>query len=719
MLIEVCIFSAGLHAGAELYKKFKKKINEIQMEARHHDSMNEKRDYNERKTPSETKSGPFHEDKIIEFALDMEVKYQKLMQDKVDPLFGNTRDMHLKEISGKEQLSEEEKAINRKIGIAAGNLSLAAVCQLFYPPMIIVTVPTMLWVSSTYFKEAFHAIFKERRISIAFLDSLLVILGILSGYILAAVLSNFLFCLSRKLLSRTKDSSRKKLVNVFYQHRPTAWIIVDGVDIEIPFEQLRTGDLVVVNAGEIISVDGVITSGMASVDQRALTGESQPVEKGIGDQILAASLVLSGKIIVRAERAGNETSAAKIGDILSQTTEYKTSFESKAERIVDQSILPTLGISALALPVVGAGGALAILLTNVGYNMRILAPLSTLNFLGFASHGGILIKDGSALEGLTRVDTIVFDKTGTLTLDQPQVGKIYSCNGFSEDTLLTFTAAAEYRQTHPIARAILAEARRRGLNPPKIDEGRYEIGYGISVTMDESVIKVGSGRFMEMEGIFISDEIKDIRQCGGLKGYSLVMAAVDGELAGAIELRPAIRPEARQLTQQLRKYGISTYIISGDIEAPTQALAQELGIDCCFANTLPEEKAEIVSRLREEGKTVCFVGDGINDSIALKKADVSVSLRGASTVATDTAQIVLMDEDLTHLIRLLDIARNFKSDQKRNMIISIAPGVICIGGVFLFYWGIYASMLLYFGSLGIGVLNAVHPAGDRKSEPEC
>ena len=319
--------------------------------------------------------------------------------------------------------------------------------------------------------------------------------------------------------------------------------------------------------------------------------------------------------------------------------------------------------------------------------MRTIAPLSILNFLRFASQSNILIKDGQAMERLKQVDAIVFDKTGTLTLEQFQVKKLYACNGFSQDTVLAHAAIAEYRQTHPIALAIIAAARARGFRMPKVEEGRYEVGYGVKVALENRIIRVGSERFMILEGIAIPAEIRTIQAEGYAEGNSLIIVAIDDRVAGIIALQATIRPEAKQVIHQLRQRNLSIYIMSGDQEQPTQNLAEELGIDNYFANRLPEDKALMVEALQNQGKKVCFIGDGINDSIAMQKASVSVSLRGAATLATDTAQIVLMDEDLAHLPLLLDIADRFDENMKKNLMISIVPGAICIGGVFLLGFG--------------------------------
>ena len=224
----------------------------------------------------------------------------------------------------------------------------------------------------------------------------------------------------------------------------------------------------------------------------------------------------------------------------------------------------------------------------------------------------------------------------------------------SENELLTFAAAAEllcplgYKQTHPIALAIRQEASNRELNLPSVHESEVEVGYGLKVRVDfrangEKLIRIGSGRFMEMEGIGLPAGYEKMEEESHAQGHSLVYVAINDQLGGAIELVPTIRPEAKAIITSLRQRNISIVIISGDHEKPTQKLAEELGIDNYFAETLPENKASLIANLQEEGRKVCFVGDGINDGVALKKANVSISLRGASTVATDTAGIILMD----------------------------------------------------------------------------
>lgn len=446
-----------------------------------------------------------------------------------------------------------------------------------------------------------------------------------------------------------------------------------------------------------------------------MTGEAQAAEKESGEQVLASTILLSGKIYVQAEKAGQETTAAKIGEMLNRTIGYKTSLEYSTEQLVDRSTLPVLAISALAYPFAGTNGVLAVLMSYPGYNMRIVAPLTTLNRINRLSEKTILIKDGTALERVLDIDTVVFDKTGTLTLEQPTVNRLHPYNGFTEETLLTYAAAAEHRQTHPVARAILAAAEQEDIPLHNLEDTFCEVGYGVKGSFDGKTVSIGSKRFMEMEKISVPDAVQCVLEDAAQHGHSVVMVAADKLMVGAIELRPTVRDEVADVTAQLKKRGITTYIVSGDHEYPTRALAEQLHIDHYVAETLPGQKAEIVAALRKEGKKVCFIGDGINDAPALKEADVSVSLRGATSAAVDTAQVILMDGSLSNIIELLDASQDFAAAQEKNLLITTVPAVICIGGVFAFHFGFYTSMLLFFSGLGGGIWNA----GRVKEDSAC
>ena len=616
----------------------------------------------------------------------------KFKEESINILFPDMRHQQLLEVSFERDdkaIRAVEKKIDRDFMIALSSLGLIGVGNLLYPPLELLALPGLVWTSIPFIKDAYNTLVQERKVGVDAMTTVFFVGAIVTGYYFALALVACFSRLNRKLLIRTQDYSQQNLINLFSFQRSTIRLLSDGIEVEIPFDAVQIGDTIVVHASEMIPIDGIITSGEALVDQHVLTGESQPAEKEVGDRVFASTVVLSGQILITVEKAGSDTVAAQIAHILNDTGDATKSIQSWGEAIAERSAQGTLAVSALALPLVGSGAALTVLCSCIGILMKILGPLSMLSFLNLASKRGILIKDGRSLQVLGEIDTVVFDKTGTLTQEIPHVGQIYTYNGMSEEKLLEYAAAAEYKQTHPIAKAIRAEAKVRGLILPAIDEAKYEVGYGIKVQLSNhssstnQVIRVGSARFIEMEGIEISADIKKIHQTSYEQGHSLVYVAIDDQLGGAIELHATIRPEAKQIIKNLQQRNMSIYIISGDHENPTRKLAESLGIEHYFANTLPENKANLISQLEKEGKSVCFVGDGINDSIALKKAKVSISLRGASTIATDTAQIVLMNQSLDQLVQIFDIAQDFKRNIKINLLATTLPGIAIIGGAFL------------------------------------
>lgn len=455
------------------------------------------------------------------------------------------------------------------------------------------------------------------------------------------------------------------------------------------------------NAGDVVPVDGQIMKGEAGIDEHRFTGEAIPVEKGQGDAVFSMTLVLSGKIHVRVEKAGTETCAMEISQVLRQTAEYKSFSTLRAESFARQLVKPTLIASTIAWPLLGFSSAVGVLFIHPTYRFLIGAPISLLRYLKMASEDGILIKDGRSLELLHQVDTIVFDKTGTLTEEQPHIGGIYAFADENEAQILRFAAIAEHRQTHPLAQAIVIEARQRGLSIETPDHSKYRLGYGVKVMVKGQTICVGSARLMLSEGIVMPEVGQHHQENPNHAGHGMVLVAVDNRMIGAIEVLPTIRSEAQAVIQRLKqmKQIKKTYIISGDHEAPTRRLAQELGIDHYFAQTLPQKKAELIEQLQHEGAFVCYVGDGINDAIAMKQAQVSISLNGASRLATDTAQILLLDQGISHLPRLFDLAREFHRHMNNQILLVLGPSIYGVSMIFLGGWGMGGIMILTMLSL--------------------
>jgi len=605
-------------------------------------------------------------------------------------------------------LDASEVKLNRNIKRSVGLLGLSLLGSGFYAPLLPMTGVGTLYLFTPVFKQLFKNL-KKRHITTELIESVSVIGLLVSGYYVLAVSITFTSLLCLKLLTRVEAHSHKQLINAFNQKQQLVWVLEQGTEIEMPLDAVQEKDIVVVNAGEVIPVDGTIIRGLASVDQHSLTGESQPVEKEAGEKVFATTLILSGRILIKVENTGANTKAAKIGQILEKTQEYKESLRLRSKQIADGYTVPTLIVSGLTLPLLGPSAAMAIVWTGFGYDMKQYGPISVLNFLHIMAKNGILIKDGRSLEMLQKVDTLVFDKTGTLTMEHPELSGFHPLQSFDEAQLLRYAAAAEYRQTHPIAKAILAAAKQRGLDIPDIEEAAYQVGYGIEVKLETTLLQVGSARFMEQQGIHLPEDIQQLKIRCDANGHSLVYIAVDNALAGALELQPCIRPETREIIRYLKAQNISLMIISGDREQPTRQLAQELGIAQYYAETLPDQKAALIKELRDSGKFVAYIGDGINDTIALKQANVSISLRGASTAATDTAQIILMDGDLKKLKTLFEISKSFETNMRTNYLTSMVPGMLTLGGVFLFSMGMVGGLTIYFTAKLVGLTNTMLP----------
>jgi len=606
-------------------------------------------------------------------------------------------------------LEKEEASVNHYLRISGITLGVATVGHWLFPPVSLLSMPLLGYVGYPIFAEAHHNL-KQRQVHISILDSMGFLIGIgVKLYILSAF-AGLIYFTSAKLLFQSRNKTQQQFVDIFSGYTPTVWLLKEGVEVNVPLEQVLQGDRIIVNTGEMIPIDGVIEYGIASIDQHMLTGEAQPAEKTAGEPVFATTLVLAGRVVVRVEKTGMDTVAANITQVLARTDDYIADLQTRSEALANRSVLPTLGVSGVAWIATGPTAMLVVLTSNFSEVMQLNVALSMLNYLRIFSQAGLLIKDGRSLEQLPQVDTVVFDKTGTLTLEQPHVGAIYANASFTEQDVLYYAAAAEYRQTHPIARAILESAHQQNLTLPAIDSAEYKIGYGISVNLDGSRLQVGSRRFMQQVGISLTADFTDIERAAHEQGYSLIYVALGTTLCGVIELHPTVRPEARAVVEGLQKRGLEVHILSGDHAQPVKNLAEVLGVDGYIAETLPEDKSQVIAEMQARGKKVCFVGDGINDAIALKKAAVSVSLQDASTVAMDSAQVVLMNKNLLQLLDAFEVAQRFDRQQKWGITTTVvAPSLVTMGGAIFLGFGVPASLFLYCLSAVAGVGSSMLP----------
>jgi len=592
------------------------------------------------------------------------------------------------------------------------SLKLAVIRQIL-PVFAPVSLAFYIYAHYPHLKYVEKLLVEEKRVDSYVLSVAGGVIVLAIGHYFTAAFGVWILHTTTLLVAKRKSHSKQQLLNAFEQPLYKVWVLKDDIEVEIPLAEVNVNDIVVVNSGERVPVDGVITRGIATIDQHALTGKAQLKEKGIGSQILASSVVIAGKIWVKVESLGQQTKIARLGQTARESIHLKSTIQFKGEKWADRAVAPMLGIAGVILPTLGPNAAFVFMNSHIGDEMRLLASLSAINYMTVASHNGIMVKDGHALEELKHVDTILFDKTGTLTDENPKVGQIIVCGPYGEEEILLWAAMAERRFSHPIANAILNKAQQDHLTLPDvgIEDSQYRIGYGIELKLEHRFIQVGSLSFMAMEEITIPQAIDEVGTALHRQGSTLVLVAVNRQVIGAIEIQAQVRAEVKQIITELRQRSHIKHlaVISGDHQRPTQKLADELGMDSYYAEILPENKAKIVKQLQQAGRTVCFVGDGVNDVMAMRTANVSISLRGSATVAPDVAPLVLMDGNLSVMVELFELSEKLDDNLRKTMIITLIPSVANLSGAFLLNFSPLTSLLISFGFSLVGFGNTMLP----------
>ncbi|MEZ4678313.1 MAG: HAD-IC family P-type ATPase [Caldilineaceae bacterium] len=601
-------------------------------------------------------------------------------------------------------ITAAERRLNRELFFAGTSLAVTVMGSIVYPPLRLLSLPSILYSLLPIYRDAYRSV-RAGQFDVNVLYAVTQSLVVGRGYLLPANLGAVYYFLSRKLLVMAENRFEVQLHEIFGQLPTTVHKLVDGVEIACPLEEIFAGDLIAVHAGETIAIDGVVIGGAATVDQQRLTGEAQPAEKGDGAAVYASTLVQTGTLYIRVTEAGATTIVAQIGTILAQTNAATADRELWGKRLNDRLVLPLVAIGGLSAPFVGWDGAQAIIDGHPQRRMNISSALCALNYLGVAADVGILVKDGRALELLQQVDTVVFDKTGTLTRDELHVTEIYPTIGTSTERVLRYAAAAETYQEHPLARAIVQAAQEQGLRLPRLEAAAHHVGYGLAAEIDGQQIHVGSERLMVNAGIPIPIELQDQLALIQQQGNSGIFVAVEEQVIGLIELHGTVRSEAGSVLEMVHQRGLHCYILSGDHAIPTRQLADTLGVAHHVAGMLPEEKAAFVAELQAAGKRVCFIGDGINDAIAMKQADVAISLRGATTAATDTAHIVLMQADLRQLHTLFALTAHYTHNRQATVGVFLTGTAVAISGSYFLGFGLWhvATLNMIFFPLSLGV----------------
>lgn len=588
-------------------------------------------------------------------------------------------------------------------------LSLASLAGAPVPPLLIGAV--VMVGAIPVFKRAWEAIQEEQQLTIDFLDGLAIALHTFQGHFFAPSFMLGLVEGGEAIRDMTARGSERASLDLLDCLSKTAFVLRDGQVVEIPTQDVVAGDHVIVYPGDQIPVDGAVLEGTGIIDQCKLTGESVPVTRSVGDEVFASTLLVDGTLTILAERTGNNTRAGVIVNLMQAAPVHDTRVENYAASVANQAVLPTLLIGAgVGLFSGNLNRAVALLTLDFGTGIRVSVPTTILSVLTYAARNGVLIRSGRAIEILAKVDTIVCDKTGTLTIGHAGVNDIDVMDRFSKEEVLCYAASAEKGLTHPIAEAIVHHAKDTGVALKECEEWEYRVGLGAMATIDGMNILVGSPRFMKNENISLDEY--DLRYPDAKSGgQSLVYIAGDGRLLGVVRYSDPPRPESKEVIQELKRMGITVQMLTGDVQRVATSIANNLGIrpEHVHAEAFPERKVEVVKAVHDEGRTVAFCGDGINDSAALAYADVSVSFAGATDIARETADVVLMEDDLRGLIMAIKCARQAMDIIWQNTAIVAIPNLgALVSGIFFALDPILA-VVINNGTAILAELNGLRP----------
>ncbi|WP_449418184.1 heavy metal translocating P-type ATPase [Phormidium nigroviride] len=553
-----------------------------------------------------------------------------------------------------------------------------------FPRLILLrpfAIVTLLAAAFPVAQRALHSLLVQRRLNIDCLDLLALSLSGWQGKLFTPAMVIALHELGDVIREQTARSTEVRTTNLMDAIGHFAWVKYgDLAPQQIPSDRVQVGDTVVIYPGEQIPVDGQVLQGEAIVDQQSLTGESMPVVRQVGQAVFASTLVRSGQLYVRADRVGQQTRAAASIELLQKAPVYDTRMANYAEKIADRLILPSLGLATLVLLITrDPARAASILTLDFVTGIRVSIPTAFLSALNHTTRHGVLVRSGRTLEQLAEVDTIVFDKTGTLTQGTIAIAGVRTVeNGLSAQRVLQLAAAAEQRLNHPVAEAIVQYTQQQNLEIPVRGEWVYEVGLGIRAQIDGQEVLVGSERFLRQQNV----DWGNWTTTASDRLQSLIYVACNGCFQGVIQYTDPLRPESFYLIETLqRDYGMDVHLLTGDrVERATQ-VALDLGIppNQVYAEAFPEQKAKIVRDLHRAGRTVAFVGDGLNDSVALAYADVSVSFEQGSDIARETADVVLMNNHLMDLLEVIAIARQTRDLIDQNTTLVVAPNLIALG----------------------------------------
>lgn len=528
-----------------------------------------------------------------------------------------------------------------------------------------------------------------------------------------------LILLGRLFESRAKGKTSEAIKKLIGLQPKTARVVRDGVEADIPVEEVEIGDVVIVRPGEKIPVDGVVIEGYSSVDESMISGESIPVEKKTGDQVIGATINKTGSFKFRATKVGRDTMLSQIVSMVQEAQGSKPPIARLADRIASIFVPAVIGMASLTFAVWLLFGPepaftyallnfIAVMIIACPCALGLATPTSIMVGTGKGAENGILIRGAEALETAHKITSIVFDKTGTLTRGKPVVTDVVSGVGAQEE-ILRYAASAEKNSEHPLGEAIVNRAKELNISLQDPAEFHAIPGHGIRAVIDEKSTVLGNADFMSDESIDISELRKEAERLS-IEGKTPMYIAVDGRAAGIVAVADTLKDSAREALAALHATGVETVMITGDNKRTAEAIARQAGIDRVLAEVLPEDKAKEVKKLQAEGLVVAMVGDGVNDAPALAQADVGIAIGTGADVAMEASDITLIGGDLKGVVASIALSRATIRNIKQNLFWAFAYNTILIpvaAGILFPFFGILLNPMFAAAAMGMSSVTVV------------
>ncbi len=493
-----------------------------------------------------------------------------------------------------------------------------------------------------------------------------------------------------------------------------------GADEEVPLDKVMTGDALRVRPGDKVPVDGAILSGASAIDEAMVTGESIPATKGVGDTVIGGTLNQTGSFVMRADAIGRDTMLARIVALVADAQRSRAPIQNLADRVAGWFVPAVLLAAVLAFaawvtfgpaPAIANGfvAAVAVLIIACPCALGLATPMSIMVAVGRGASMGVLIRSADALQKLETIDTLVVDKTGTLTQGKPKVEAIVTFGGIAENDALRLEAALEQGSAHPLAAAIVAAARERGLSLPAAEDFMSTIGKGVSGRIEGRAVVAGTKTWLG-ENKIDTGQAETTAETWAHEGRTAVYLGVDGKLAAVLGIADPIKPTTADAVAQLKALGLRVVMLTGDNRATAAAIGTKVGITEIEAEVSPERKGAVVQRLKSEGRKVAMAGDGVNDAPALAAADVGIAMGAGADVAIEAAGVTLVKGDLTGIVRARKLSHAAMRNIRQNLWLAFvynAAGIPIAAGVLYPAFGILLSPVIAAGAMALSSVSVI------------